>query len=648
MSLPLRRRIDNSLLRWQARLDSEWSDRILPWTLSGVLFVVFVTLSLARARTFEGGEDLGVYTQAAWLIVHSADPIVTLNDGTHVLSQQASFLFYPVAWLTRWTPTIPTLLVVQSAALALGVVPLWHIGRRLANLRVVAVGVLVWAYAFYPAVHRLNLGDFHPEVLAVPALLAAALYGLSGRWWLYAAFCALAVAARADLALAVAGMGILLMREGHRRAAVLTAVAGLTYTVLAVSVIQPGYGAGGYAHVESFAAFGDTPLEVGWGMLSHPWQVIEELTIEDNFSVIVFLLAPLFFLPVLAPRFLVPVLPLELLYLVAEVESEAAFTQQTVAITSFAFLATGFALARIGRQGVERVFVDGRVLGALILVSTVFFVRDAPASPYRAPWAWGGRDAADQARLDAVDLVDDQDAVRASPALLPLLAERAEVYLLDTENRPHVRRATERPDDQEREERAGWMRSSTTTRPHLAGPTTSVGSSGRVSNGRATNGYTPRTASRCTCARISRRDLRAAQGLVEGRGSLVERQGVGVGVGAGEIEVVDPPDRHDVQVDMGDLQPCDHEPHPQGSEHRLLGSADLVGHPRQVGHQVGVEVEPVVDLDHGDDQGVARLEWVDGQEGRAALVAPHKTAGQLAPDDLGEDGRHPRIVGWAP
>ncbi len=237
------------------------------------------------------------------------------------------------------------------------------------------------------------------------------------------------------------------MFEGRKRAGLLTLAAGVAYTALAVLVIQPGYAGGSYAHIESFVAYGNTPAGILTGMVTNPTQVLTDLTLEENFSVIVFLLAPVFFLPVLAPRYLLPVVPLQAIYLVSDVPTEARFGQQTVAITAFVFLATVFALRKIGREGVERVTVDRRVLWAIVLVSTVFFVRDAPATPYERPWAWGGRDAVDLARLDAADLVDEQDSVRAAPALVPLLAERHEVFLLDLESRPHVRRAVEVPSE---------------------------------------------------------------------------------------------------------------------------------------------------------------------------------------------------------
>lgn len=439
------RRLDNISLRWQARLDTEWSDRVLPWLVAAALGVVLIALSLARARSLNAGSELGLYTQAAWLIGEGAEPLVTVKDGNHLLSLQAAFAFYPIAFVTRLLPIIPTLLVLQSIALALGVIPLWRIARRIANLRVAAAATLLFAYAFYPAVHDLNLADFHPETIALPGLLAAAYFGLRERWVLFAGFCVISVLARADLALAVAGFGALLILEGKRRPGIITMAIGFGWTLVAVFVLQPGFGDGGYAHVDSFAAYGDTPVAIIRGMVTNPFEVLGDLVVEENFTILVFLLAPVLFLPVLAPRYLLPVLPLEAMYLIADVPEEAAFAQQTVAITAFIFLATAMAFSRIGTMGVERIKVDRRVLGAVVLASTIFFIRDAESSPYRKPWDWGGRDSADQARLEAVDLVPDDAAVRASPQLVPLLAERTDIYTLEIE-RPGVRHAVENVD----------------------------------------------------------------------------------------------------------------------------------------------------------------------------------------------------------
>jgi len=430
---PLRRRVDNVVLRWQARLDSEWSDRTLPWIIALVLFVLLASLALARARSLDGTQDLAIYTQATWLIRNGLAPEVTFGDAPgHLMAQQAAFAFYPMTGISFILPIIPGLLVLQSAALALAVVPLWRIGRRLANLRVGAVATLVFVYAVYPVMHNLNLAGFHPETIAIPGLLAAFYFAETDRWRWFALFSIVVMLSRADLGLVVAGMGLLFALEGKRRKGAIVVVLALAWTAVAAIVIQPDFGNGTFPHLNAFREFGDSPGSVAWGILVHPIDVVGGLTSEQNFNLLVTLLAPVVFLPVLAPRYLLPAIPVQILYMIADVPRDAVFGQQTVAITAFIFIATAFALSRIGRLGVEKVTVDRRVLAALLLAGSVFFVRDAASSPYREPWDWGGQDVVDGARINARDSIPREAAVRASPSMLQLLAERESLYVLDS------------------------------------------------------------------------------------------------------------------------------------------------------------------------------------------------------------------------
>jgi uncharacterized membrane protein len=441
--IPLKRRYELLTLRLQGRLDSAAADRILPWAVFVGLFAVLASLALARAHGLEEGADLGTFTQGAWLITRGDAPELSIR-GIHLLAEEAGFAFYPIAGLTSFLPAIPTLLVVQSALLALGVVPLWSIARRVADLKVGASLVLLLAYALYPAIHDVNTAGFNPAVIALPALLGMALFGLTGRWWWFGVCAVIAVATRADLALVTAAFGGLLALEGRRRAGAITAGLSIAYLLLALLLIQPYYNDGDFVHAVAFESYGSSALGALWGLLTHPFQALGDLFDQQNFEILVMLFAPVFFLPFVAPRYLLPVLPLECLYLIANVaEERTARPEHTIAITAFIFVATAIGMSKIGRRSVERVNVDRRVLMALALASAVFFVHDAPASPYQSPWSWGSRDVADRARLDAADLVPDGESVRASPALLPLLAERTELYELDTTDNPHVRRAAD-------------------------------------------------------------------------------------------------------------------------------------------------------------------------------------------------------------
>jgi len=390
VSLPWRKRLDYRLLRWQARFESTGFNRTAPWGFAAGLWILLLLLALARSRELTQDASLASGMQTVWLIGDGFTPEASLLSHNY-LFEQAGFLIYPVAWLAGIFPTAITLLVIQSGALALPVVPLWRIARNIANVRIGSTIAIITAYGAYSAIHAVNVAGFQLEAIALPALIAAVYNGKREKWSLYWLAIAIVLMARADLGLAVAGMGVLWWIEGRRRLAYSSALVGLAWTAIAILVIQPAYGGGDFPHVEAFAQYGaDNPFSVLWGLISSPISFLGELFSEANFRTVVSLLAPVLFLPVVAPRYLLPAVPLYSLYLVANVPEDAlAESGQAIPMTAFVFVALIFGLAKTGRVVVQKVNVDRRVISALVLTATVFFARDAVTSPYEEPWAWG-------------------------------------------------------------------------------------------------------------------------------------------------------------------------------------------------------------------------------------------------------------------
>jgi uncharacterized membrane protein len=422
-----RRRFDSQVLRWQARLDSDMADRVLPWVLAGILAIAYLVLAESRYRGTGGSPDLAQYLQARWLILHGEAPEMTIN-GTHLLAHHMPLGFYPLAWITRVIPAVPTLLGFQAISLAFGAVPLWRLARDTAKLRTGAALALVVAYGASPTLNNLNLAGFHPASLAVAPLLGATYLALHKRWRAFALLSLIALLWSAELGLVIAGLGLLLFMRGERRIGKRTIVAGVAWTLIAVLVVEPHFGNAGFIAPGAFHVYGDSTVSVAVGMLTHPFRVLGDLLAEENVRLLVVLLAPLLFLPVLSPRYLVPAIPLQALYLIADVPKQD--NEVGLPITVFAFVAATFALSRMGRRGVERVAVDRRVLIALTVAALGFFATDAVDSPYQRPWQWGREEASDHARHDAARLVGETTSVRASPSVLSLVAERHRVYVL--------------------------------------------------------------------------------------------------------------------------------------------------------------------------------------------------------------------------
>ena len=424
MTLHWRKRFEYRLLKWQARFESAAFDRLFPWCCVVVLWTVLALLALARSRELSQDAGLAAVMQSVWLIGEGFTPDASLL-GQNYLSLQGGFLIYPVAGLQLF-PTAITLIVIQAGALALAAVPLWRMSRNIAQLRTGASTSILIVYSLYSAVHAVNIAGFHLEALALPLLLSAVYAGFSEKTWKYWVLICIALLTRADLGLAIAGLGLLWILEGKKKVGYQTLSLGLAWSTIFILGIQPLYNAGHYPHVDAFSDYGTGyPFSVVWGRIISPLAFLSELFSEANFLVGVSLLAPVLFLPVVAPRYLIPALPLFAIYLTADVqEGELAEASQTVPVTVFIFVALVFALAKTGSIIVQRVNVDRAIIGALLFTSVVFFAANSVTSPYEEPWTWGRQNPVDVARLELAEIVPDDAVVRASEKMLPLLSER--------------------------------------------------------------------------------------------------------------------------------------------------------------------------------------------------------------------------------
>jgi hypothetical protein len=414
-------------------------DRLVPAVLAVAMFGGLWWTALATASGPTATGALAPTVQGVWLIGEGLDPVVTVDGFGHLVGTGLALVSYPVAWLATVLPTTATLLALQSGALALGVVPLWLVARRDASLRVGASTVLVGAYALYPAVHEMNLAGFHPAVLALPALVWAAHCGLVGHRWGFWVAAAVAVACRADLGVAVAGLGLSLWLVGRRPLGRAAMVAGVAWAVVAGVVVGPWL-AGPDAGPRPLAGYGDNAAEVVTGLLTDPGRWLVAVGEQSTIELALIMLGPVLFLPFLAPRLLVGVVPVQAVYLIGEHRPGALLAELAVPLTALVFVSSAFALSRLGRPGTERVRVDPRLLVAVAVAAVTFFVVDAPDSPYRQPWQWGATELV-QARTAAVGGIDPGKAVRASSSVLDAVAERQVVHRLADTPGPDARDA---------------------------------------------------------------------------------------------------------------------------------------------------------------------------------------------------------------
>ena len=191
---------------------------------------------------------------------------------------------------------------------------------------------------------------------------------------------------------------------------------------------------------DEFVARQTVPLAMVRSVVTHPVRELGDLFAEPSVTFLVVALAPMLFLPLVRPRRVLAAAPCLVLAILADrtiqrsaeglVLDLSPVAAHIAPAMAFLLVALVFALERIGRRSVTRVNVDRNLVIALLVGSVLLFVVEAPTSPYRTPWRWGGRTAVDQARQRTVDEIGSTVPVAVSPEVSALAAERARIVEL--------------------------------------------------------------------------------------------------------------------------------------------------------------------------------------------------------------------------
>lgn len=181
----------------------------LIWMICVSTLILFICSSLRHILFQSNAFDLGIFDQAVYLISQGLPPISTFM-GYHILGDHAAYIWYPLALLYKIYPSVYWLFAVQALALSLGVLPIWHLSRQ-AGLKESQASTMSLVYLLYPVVFNVNLFDFHPEAIALPALLTAVWCARAKRFWWFCLSIIVILGCKAVLSLTVAAMGFWLL-----------------------------------------------------------------------------------------------------------------------------------------------------------------------------------------------------------------------------------------------------------------------------------------------------------------------------------------------------------------------------------------------------------------------------------------------------
>ena len=319
------------------------------WAIAASSAILFLCSSVRHTLLQSSAWDLGIFDQAVYLISSGTPPISSFL-GFHILGDHAAWVFYLLALLYKIYPDVHWLLAVQATALALGGVPTWYLARQ-AGLTQRQASAIALSYLLYPLVFNINLFDFHPEVMALPAMLAAVWAARSNKNWWFCLSIILILGCRDALALNVVAMGLwLLLFEKRRFCGAIAIVAGIAWFLIATQVIIPYFGGEAASvgrYLPRYSNFGDSFPEIAKNLLLKPNLLLGKVCSLETVEYL-----GLLFLPVLwglSPRHLAPLvgaIPTLGMNILANTHLQRDLTHQySVPVLPFLFLAAIESLA---------------------------------------------------------------------------------------------------------------------------------------------------------------------------------------------------------------------------------------------------------------------------------------------------------------
>ncbi|MDZ7959378.1 MAG: DUF2079 domain-containing protein [Aulosira sp. DedQUE10] len=379
--------------------------------------ILFISSSL-RHELFNSSGDLAFFDQGIYLISQVKPPISSII-GFHALADHAAWILYFLALLYKIYPSVYWLFAVQSFALALGALPTYLLALQ-AGLQKSQAVVMMAVYLLYPVVYNSNLCDFHPDVIAVPALLTAVLAARLKRIAWFCISILLVLGCKAVLSLTVVAMGIwLLFFEKRRLYSAIALFSGTAWFVIANNVIIPFFGGEAALlnrHLYRYSYLGNSFSEMVQILLFHPEVILKNIFSSINLEYLLFLLAPVLW--GLKPQYMIPLIsaiPCVVLNLLADQASQKNLVlHYSLPALPFLILSVIASIAS-GKAWIKqnRIIILWSLVVFLALGKWVFFT-----SRYLKNLDnW-------QATKDAISLIKTKDSVFTTDIITPHLTHR--------------------------------------------------------------------------------------------------------------------------------------------------------------------------------------------------------------------------------
>lgn len=270
-----------------------------------ILYVLFFSiLSIDRHNRFQSlAFDLGIFDQAIWQFSTFSTPFNTVR-GLHILGDHFTIinaLISPIYW---FIDDVRALLVLQTIVLAAAAIPLFLIAKHYFKNKWIPL-IFCFSYLLFPALHYVNLEDYHTESFAPLLILFAFYFIIKGKRWPYIIAFLLTLTIKEEIALTMFLTGFYIYFKHDKKLGIFTSLFSLLWFILVIKVFIPYFLAGNYIFTDrGVGNFGSSPVDIILGMLN-PKILFPVLFNQTNATYMWELFSPIGFLALLNPPTLI-------------------------------------------------------------------------------------------------------------------------------------------------------------------------------------------------------------------------------------------------------------------------------------------------------------------------------------------------------
>lgn len=401
------------------------NNSLLLWCFVIIYFFYFGLASMMKFASFSYTDfDLAVHDLAIWNILHGS--IFNSILGIPFLGNHMHLILLLIAPLYLIFNSPLTLLLLQTASLALAVFPLYRLAGRLLDEGWALIISII--YLLYPGLGYANLFEFHPTVFAVPFLFISIYYYEINSFKKFVIFIALSMLCQENIALAVIMFGIMSIFTRRPLKWIITPIIlGGLYFLIALFFLHL-FNNNTVNFFSLYAHLGDTPLKAISNILTHPGLLVKALLRKQCFIFILHLFLPLLFFPLFAPLKLLPALPLLLQHVLSSRATDLMIIFHYAAeLIPFLFVGFIYALGMFLKKGWFRNRLFSKVSLLLVaLLSNLYLGPHFVLAPYL--FNQYKRDYLDVCKDNLINKIPREAKVVATFELLSHLSHRRWLY----------------------------------------------------------------------------------------------------------------------------------------------------------------------------------------------------------------------------